>query len=623
MERYVAFLRGMNLGNRRIKNEELRAEFEALGFADVATFRASGNVIFDSADGKSEGDLAEEIEAGLGEGLSAMRWRCSCAVAPRWRRSPPRAPFEARAVAGSKGKLQVLLLLKKPAAAARRMVLALASEEDRLAIEGRELYWLPSGGTIDSDLDLKTIECRSRQGDDEDHGHDRPDRRQALLRLGGAAAARRHLSWFVPMAIATASHLGVHVGGRAAVRRRLVQARAAGADDALRAQRRRQVDPAADPRRASWRPTRARSSLRQGRPRRAARPAPAARGASLPSATTCSPAAAEMLETEAELERLEAEMSDGAHDEETMAAYSAAQQRLEAAGGYRWRDDVARGAARPRLRPPSSSSGALYDLLRRRADARLARPRAGDASPTCCCSTSRPTTSTSPRSSGSSATWPGLDAAVVLVAHDRWFLEAVGTSVLEIEAGRARFFAGPWHAWRTGAGGARDRARQGDRAPAGGDRADGALRRALPLQGDQGAARRSRGSSRSSEVKRDAAVARSARRRASCASPSPTPERAGTSRAQDARARRIEVPGRTLLDDAELRDRARRARRPRRPQRRRQDDADRDPRRAARAGRGQRSRIGHNVKLGYLSQHADTRGGRRARCSRRPSARPG
>ena len=42
----------------------------------------------------------------------------------------------------------------------------------------------------------------------------------------------------------------------------------------------------------------------------------------------------------------------------------------------------------------------------------------------------------------------GLDAAVVLVAHDRWFLEAVGTSVLELEAGRGKFFAGPWHAWR-------------------------------------------------------------------------------------------------------------------------------------------------------------------------------
>ena len=41
-----------------------------------------------------------------------------------------------------------------------------------------------------------------------------------------------------------------------------------------------------------------------------------------------------------------------------------------------------------------------------------------------------------------------LDAAVVLVAHDRWFLEAVTTAVLELEAGRSTFFPGPWHVWR-------------------------------------------------------------------------------------------------------------------------------------------------------------------------------
>jgi ATP-binding cassette subfamily F protein 3 len=42
----------------------------------------------------------------------------------------------------------------------------------------------------------------------------------------------------------------------------------------------------------------------------------------------------------------------------------------------------------------------------------------------------------------------GLDAAIALVAHDRWFLETVGTAVLELEGGRSRFFAGTWHAWR-------------------------------------------------------------------------------------------------------------------------------------------------------------------------------
>jgi ATP-binding cassette, subfamily F, member 3 len=37
---------------------------------------------------------------------------------------------------------------------------------------------------------------------------------------------------------------------------------------------------------------------------------------------------------------------------------------------------------------------------------------------------------------------------VILVAHDRWFLEAVTTGVLELEAGRSLFFPGPWHVWR-------------------------------------------------------------------------------------------------------------------------------------------------------------------------------
>ena len=38
-----------------------------------------------------------------------------------------------------------------------------------------------------------------------------------------------------------------------------------------------------------------------------------------------------------------------------------------------------------------------------------------------------------------------LDAAIVIVAHDRWFLEAVSTAVLELDGGRSFFFAGPWH----------------------------------------------------------------------------------------------------------------------------------------------------------------------------------
>jgi uncharacterized protein (DUF1697 family) len=157
MQRYVAFLRGMNLGGRRIKNEELRKEFEALGFVGVATFRASGNVIFATAE-KGEKALTQTIEEGLGEALGyevPTFLRSAAEVAA----IAARGPFDPKRVEASKGKLQVSLLLKKPSAAARKRVLALAGDEDLLAVEGREVYWLPSGGLLESALDLKAIEA--------------------------------------------------------------------------------------------------------------------------------------------------------------------------------------------------------------------------------------------------------------------------------------------------------------------------------------------------------------------------------------------------------------------------------------------------------------------------------
>ena len=155
MER-VAFLRGMNLGGRRIKNEELKQEFEALGLSDVSCFRASGNVIFATRE-KGEEKLKQRIEAGLVESLGYkvpvfLRNAAELGVVSA------EEPFDAALVNASKGKLQVAFLPAAPKAKARKQALALAGDEDRLAIEGRELYWLPSGGISESDLDLKTIE---------------------------------------------------------------------------------------------------------------------------------------------------------------------------------------------------------------------------------------------------------------------------------------------------------------------------------------------------------------------------------------------------------------------------------------------------------------------------------
>ncbi len=129
MERYVAFLRGMNLGKRRIKNDELRPRFEALGFEDVPTFRASGNVVFGAGGRVTRRALTARIEAGLRRSLGyevPVFLRSGAELLAIAARSPSGQLLEA-----SKGKLQVVFLLGAPAEKQRKEVLALASDEDR------------------------------------------------------------------------------------------------------------------------------------------------------------------------------------------------------------------------------------------------------------------------------------------------------------------------------------------------------------------------------------------------------------------------------------------------------------------------------------------------------------
>jgi ATP-binding cassette subfamily F protein 3 len=312
---------------------------------------------------------------------------------------------------------------------------------------------------------------------------------------------------------------------------------------------------------------------------------------------------AEMIETEAELERLEAAMSSGATGEETLTAYAAAQQRLEHGGGYRWRDgvlEVLRGlgfGGEEAERPLATFSGG--ELTR----ASLARALA-----------TRPELLLLDEPTNHldipSLEWlerylVGIDAAVVLVAHDRWFLEAVGTSVLELEAKRARFFAGPWHAWRK-----EQAAREIARGKAiERQRAEIARMERFVERFRYKATKARQAQSRLKQIdriKRDGveAARRDDRNLRFSFKPPERPGRvviklvAGT----------IEVPGRTLLEGARL-------------------EVERGehvvlvgPNGAGKttlietlAGRREPAagsvRLGHNVKVGYLSQHADTAAG--------------
>jgi ATP-binding cassette, subfamily F, member 3 len=139
-------------------------------------------------------------------------------------------------------------------------------------------------------------------------------------------------------------------------------------------------------------------------------------------------------------------MAEGASDEATLTRYAGAQARLEARGGYLWRNRATAMAHGLGFREAdldrtldTFSGGQLTR-------ASLARALATGADVLLL---DEPTNHLDIESlEWLEQTLVDLDAAVVLVAHDRWFLEAVGTAVLELEAGRSRFFAGTWHQWR-------------------------------------------------------------------------------------------------------------------------------------------------------------------------------
>jgi uncharacterized protein (DUF1697 family) len=156
MPRFAAFLRGMNLGRRRVTNDDLRAHVEALGFTDVATFRASGNVILSDPHGAAIGDVARRLEAGLGDAL-AYDVPVFARDAAGMRAMAALEPFSAEQLAASSGKPQVVLLHDAPSAAARRAALALAPEGDRFAFDGAELHWLPRAGLNETELDFKAL----------------------------------------------------------------------------------------------------------------------------------------------------------------------------------------------------------------------------------------------------------------------------------------------------------------------------------------------------------------------------------------------------------------------------------------------------------------------------------
>ena len=138
MPKYVAFLRAINVGGHTVKMDYLRRLFEAMGFSNVETFIASGNVIFDSTS-KSTKALERKIEDSLQETLgyrvaTFIRTTFELADIANYK------PFKASDLEGN--ALYIAFIADAPSDEAKQKLLSFTTDIDEFHVAGREVYWL-------------------------------------------------------------------------------------------------------------------------------------------------------------------------------------------------------------------------------------------------------------------------------------------------------------------------------------------------------------------------------------------------------------------------------------------------------------------------------------------------
>lgn len=154
MDRYAAFLRGINLGRRRVKMADLRRHLEALGVENVGTILASGNVVFDAPAGDPQ-ELEPRIEAHLEETLGFDVDTLVRTMERLVELADPGLVGEAE----DEGFIpHVIFVRDEVDEAARERLGDLETPGDRFRVLDREVLWLRQGRLTDSSVEPRHLE---------------------------------------------------------------------------------------------------------------------------------------------------------------------------------------------------------------------------------------------------------------------------------------------------------------------------------------------------------------------------------------------------------------------------------------------------------------------------------
>lgn len=155
MTHHVAFLRGINLGDRRVKMARLRRHLEELDLEGVATYGASGNAVFDPPVASDPADLERTIEEHLED---ALGFPVDTFVRPL-ARLEALVGLDAVSAARDEGFTPHAIFLRDGAGrSVEEALAALETPDDRFRIVGREVLWLRRGGISDSGISHREME---------------------------------------------------------------------------------------------------------------------------------------------------------------------------------------------------------------------------------------------------------------------------------------------------------------------------------------------------------------------------------------------------------------------------------------------------------------------------------
>ncbi len=132
----VLFLRGMNLGNRRITNDELIGVFTGAGYDDVSAYQASGNVILGAVDTVDSRQISKTLATTLGYDVDVF-----VRTAGDLQRVVASSPILGHT--GSAGGKPQIVFLTSTDVIDLDSVYPAVHEVHQI---GAELHWLPPGG---------------------------------------------------------------------------------------------------------------------------------------------------------------------------------------------------------------------------------------------------------------------------------------------------------------------------------------------------------------------------------------------------------------------------------------------------------------------------------------------